>query len=183
MPATPPAARRPTAIPDARRADAVITVRDADGHPLADQDVQVEQASQDLAFGNIGFDLIPLANGETDPGSAGIETFGGARLEGLERLAEQWLAVFDTATLPFYWGRFEPVRGRPDTERLLTTARWLRERGIDVKGHPLVWHTVTAPWLLDLPLDEVERVQRERIRRDVGDFAGVIDTWAPSTRP
>ncbi|MFT2689811.1 endo-1,4-beta-xylanase [Clavibacter zhangzhiyongii] len=85
--------------------------------------------------------------------------------------------MFDTATLPFYWGRFEPVRGEPDTERLLTTARWLRERGIDVKGHPLVWHTVTAPWLLDLPLDEVERVQRERIRRDVGDFAGLVDTW------
>jgi endo-1,4-beta-xylanase len=177
MPATPPASRRPTAIPDVRRADAVITVRGADGQPLADQDVVVEQARQDLAFGNIGFDLIPLANGETDPGEAGVESFGGARLEGLERLAEQWLAVFDTATLPFYWGRFEPVRGKPDTERLLTTARWLRERGIDVKGHPLVWHTVTAPWLLDLPLDEVERVQRQRIRRDVGDFAGLIDTW------
>jgi len=46
-----------------------------------------------------------------------------------------------------------------------------------VKGHPLVWHTVTAPWLLDLPVDEIERVQRERIRRDVGEFAGLIDTW------
>ncbi|WP_440696674.1 endo-1,4-beta-xylanase [Clavibacter nebraskensis] len=177
MPATPSASRRPTVIPDARRADAVITVRGADGQPLAHQDVVVEQARQDIAFGNIGFDLIPLANGETDPEEAGIETFGGARLAGLELLAEQWLDVFDTATLPFYWGRFEPVRGRPDTERLLTTARWLRERGVDVKGHPLVWHTVTAPWLLDLPLDEVERVQRERIRRDVGDFAGLVDTW------
>ncbi|MFT7710504.1 endo-1,4-beta-xylanase [Clavibacter tessellarius] len=176
MPET-PADRRPAAIPEARRAEAVITVRGADGQPLAHADVEVEQASQDLAFGNIGFDLIPLANGETDPGEAGVETFGGARLEGLERLAEQWLALFDTATLPFYWGRFEPVRGRPDTARLLTTARWLRERGVAVKGHPLVWHTVTAPWLLDLPLDEVERVQRERIRRDVDDFAGVIDTW------
>ncbi|RIJ54267.1 endo-1,4-beta-xylanase, partial [Clavibacter phaseoli] len=181
MPATPPdpstAGRRPAAIPKARRADAVITVRGADGQPLAHADVRVEQATQDIAFGNIGFDLIPLANGETDPEAAGVENFGGARLEGLERLAEQWLDVFDTATLPFYWGWFEPVRGRPDTARLLATARWLRERGVAVKGHPLVWHTVTAPWLLNLPLDEVERVQRERIRRDVGDFAGLVDTW------
>ena len=176
MPAT-PADRRPTRLPDARRADAVITVRGPDGQPLAHADVQVEQAAQEVAFGNIGFDLIPLANGEADPDAHGVETFGGARLEGLEHLAEQWLALFDTATLPFYWGRFEPVRGRPDTARLLTTARWLRERGVAVKGHPLVWHTVTAPWLLDLPLDEVERVQRERIRRDVGDFAGLVDTW------
>jgi endo-1,4-beta-xylanase len=172
-----PTAPDSSRMPDARRAEAVITVRDADGRPLADADVVVEQVRQDFAFGNIGFDLIPLANGETDPAEAGIETFGGARLEGLERLAEQWTGVFNTATLPFYWGRFEPVRGEPDTERLLTTARWLRERGIAVKGHPLVWHTVTAKWLLDLPLDEVERVQRERIRRDVGDFAGLIDTW------
>ncbi|OUE27394.1 endo-1,4-beta-xylanase [Clavibacter michiganensis] len=185
MPATPsdptpaasPVGRRPAAIPEARRAEAVITVRGADGQPLAHADVRVEQATQDFAFGNIGFDLIPLANGETDAAEAGVAAVGGARLEGLERLAEQWLDVFDTATLPFYWGRFEPVRGRPDTERLLTTARWLRERGVDVKGHPLVWHTVTAPWLLDLPLEEVERVQRERIRRDVGGFSGLIDTW------
>ena len=32
-------------------------------------------------------------------------------------------------------------------------------------------------WLLGLPLEEVERLQRERIRRDVSDFAGLIDTW------
>ena len=49
----------------------MISVRGADGRPLADADVQVEQASQDFAFGNIGFDLIPLANGETDPDEAG----------------------------------------------------------------------------------------------------------------
>ena len=46
-----------------------------------------------------------------------------------------------------------------------------------VKGHPLCWHTVTADWLLDLPVDEVIDVQLARIRRDVADFAGVIDTW------
>ena len=40
-----------------------------------------------------------------------------------------------------------------------------------------MWHTLTAPWLRDLPVDEIERVQRERIRRDVGDFAGLIDIW------
>ncbi len=60
-------------------------------------------------------------------------------------------------TLPFYWGWFEPQRGTPDSERLGTTAQWFADRGAVAKGHPLCWHTETAPWLLDLPTDEIPR--------------------------
>lgn len=157
--------------------DTTLVVVGADGTPLGDAEVTVEQVRPALAVGNIGFDLIPLANGETGLDPVEVETFGGASVDRLEQLAELFVQVFDTATLPFYWGRFEPVRGRPDTERLRRTAQWFADRGVRLKGHPLVWHTVTAPWLRDLPTDEVERVQRERIRRDVGDFAGLVDTW------
>lgn len=157
--------------------ETTLTVVGPGGSPLGEAEVTVEQVSPALAIGNIGFDLVPLANGETVLDPAEVETFGGASVEQLEQLGELFVQVFDTATLPFYWGRFEPVRGRPDTERLRRTAQWFTDRGVRLKGHPLVWHTVTAPWLRDLPTDEVERVQRERIRRDVGDFAGLIDTW------
>ena len=162
-----------------RQSRVTLTITTADGKPLSNADVVIEQTRHAFAFGNIGFDFIPLANGETmeDPTVAEIETFGGADIGQLGHLSELWLDLFNTATLPFYWGRFEPKRGYPDTQRLRTTAQWFVDRGVTVKGHPLVWHTVTAPWLLDLPLDEVERVQRERIRRDVADFAGLIDTW------
>jgi len=85
--------------------------------------------------------------------------------------------VFNTATLPFYWGRFKPTPGAPDTERLLTTARWLAGRGVVLKGHPLVWHTIAPEWLRDLPTDEVEKVTRDRIRREVTGFAGLIEVW------
>src|SRR5919199_2007851 len=160
-----------------RFAEAQVTVTDAGGRPLADTEVVVEQTRHDFLFGNIGFDFIPLANGETEQRAEEVETFGGASIEQLESLADLWLDLFNAATLPFYWGRFEPERGKPDTQRLKRTAEWFRDRGVALKGHPLVWHTVTAPWLLDLPLDEIEQVQRERIRRDVGDFAGLVDTW------
>src|SRR3712207_5853306 len=162
-----------------RIADATVTVLGADGTPLRDAEVVVEQRRHDFGFGNIGFDFIPLANGETDADAAAaeVESFGGASLERLEQLAGQWLELFNTATLPFYWGRFEPLRGKPDTLRLKRTGEWFAERGVALKGHPLVWHTVTAPWLLDLELDEIERVQRERVRREVTDFSGLIDTW------
>lgn len=160
-----------------RTASTVLDLRGADGAPLADTEVTVEQTRHDFGFGNIGFDFIPLANGEQEAPTPEGESFGGAAVDRLPRLAELWLDVFNTATLPFYWGAFEPRWGEPDTQRLRRTAEWFRERGVALKGHPLVWHTVTAPWLLELPVEEIERVQRERIRREVGDFAGLIDTW------
>lgn len=162
-----------------RIAEAEVSVLGSDGHPLADAEVTVQQRRHAFSFGNIGFDFIPLANAESEvhPTAAGVETFGGADLGLLEHLEELWLDLYNTATLPFYWGRFEPVRGTPDTQRLRKTAQWFADRGVAVKGHPLLWHTVTAPWLLDLPVDEVEHAQRARIRREVGDFAGLIDTW------
>lgn len=162
-----------------RRANAIVTVRGPGGRPLAEAEVVVEQRRHAFAFGNIGFDLLSLASGESDGGRTPNEigAISGASAGRLDRLAELWLDLYNTATLPFYWGRFEPERGRPDTERLRRTARWFAARGVTLKGHPLVWHTMTAPWLLDLSVDEVERVQRARIRRDVSDFAGLIDTW------
>jgi len=157
------AAEPSTTAPAHRIHQAVVTVLDARGEPLAGAAVTVEQNRHAFGFGNIGFDFIGLANGEGN--------------EADERLAELYTGVFNTATLPFYWGRFEPRRGEPDTARLQLTARWFRDRGVALKGHPLVWHTVQPDWLLGLPLDEVERLQRERIRREVHDFDGLIDTW------
>ena len=157
-----------------RVGEATVTVLGPDGRPLAGTEVVVEQLRHEVAFGNIGFDLIPLANGEAERGT---QAFGGARAEDLEHLAELWLDLYNTATLPFYWGPFEPERGTPDTTRLLRTAQWFADRGVRLKGHPLAWHTITADWLMDLPTPEVERAQRERIRREVTDFSGLVDTW------
>ena len=144
-------------------------MRRPDGEPLADAEVTVEQVRHEFGFGCIGFDFLPLHNGDLEN--------GGVEARRLESLAELWLDVFNWATLPFYWGRFEPERGKPQTEELRRSAEWFAGKGVTLKGHPLVWHTVGAKWLLDLSTDEIERVQRERIRRDVADFAGLIDMW------
>jgi GH35 family endo-1,4-beta-xylanase len=173
----PPTTLTPDLTMAHRTADASVTVLGRDGEPLAGVDVVVEQTRHAFGFGNIGFDFIPLANGDTEVRAEDVETFGGASLGLLEQLAEQWLELFNTATLPFYWGGFERVQGVPSTERLLATARWFAARGVALKGHPLVWHTVQPAWLLGLPVREVERLQRERIRREVADFAGLIETW------
>ena len=162
---------------DHRRGTCGITVLGSDGMPLVNTDVTVEQTRHAFAFGNIGFDFIPLANAEPVANAAGPAVFGGASVDALAELSELWLDVFNTATLPFYWRGFEPVEGEPDTERLRKTATWFADRGVTVKGHPLTWHTLAPEWLAERPVDEIEKLQRERIRREVSTFAGVIDTW------
>ncbi len=156
-----------------RTARSTVAVTGADGRPLPGAEVTVAQTRHAFAFGSTGFDFVALANDEHD---APLPVFGGARRD-LEHLAELWLDVFNTATLPFYWRGFEPEQGHPDTKRLLTATRWLRERGVTVKGHPLVWHTLAPQWLLPLSDDEVEATVRARITRDGTDFAGVVDLW------
>jgi len=94
-----------------------------------------------------------------------------------ELRAKKLLDLCNFITLPFYWGRFEPVRGKPETKRTLNTAKYFVEHGCLVKGHPLCWHTVTADWLMELSNEEILKTQVARIHRDVADFAGFIDTW------
>jgi GH35 family endo-1,4-beta-xylanase len=152
-----------------RRADASITLFGPDGEPLRNSAVTVAQRRHAFLFGCIGFDFIGLANDELPA--------DGGQAAGLNNLADLWFDVFNAATLPFYWGGFEPTRGKPDTQRLLRAAHWFAGRGCVVKGHPLAWHSVGADWLLDLSIDEIADAQRSRITREVSDFAGVIDMW------
>ncbi|MBE7190701.1 MAG: endo-1,4-beta-xylanase [Jatrophihabitans endophyticus] len=118
-----------------------------------------------------------MVGGPDPDGAEAVESFGGAAEIDPDRFQAQWLRLFNTATLPFYWGRYEPVRNRTDEARLRRTAAWLVARGVRVKGRPLVWHTVQPDWLLDLPEAEVEALLRERIRTLVRGFAGTIDLW------
>ena len=149
--------------PEHRLGSTTLTVSAPDGTPLVDTDVVVEQTRHAFGFGNIGFDLIGLANGRGEPGD--------------DELGERWLELFNTATLTFYWRDFEPEPGRPRTLELRRAAEWFRDRGVAVKGHPLAWHTLAPRWLLGRPLDEVEATLRARIRRDVTEFSGLVDIW------
>jgi GH35 family endo-1,4-beta-xylanase len=160
-----------------RYGEVELTLLDLEGAPLVDASVTVEQRRHAFAFGNIAFDLVRMVGGPDPAATAGVEGFGSDATLDLERYAHLWLGLFDTATLPFYWGRYEPLRGTPDSARLRRVADWLAARGVRLKGHPLVWHTVQPDWLLGLPLDEVERLLRARVRSVVAAFADVIDTW------
>ncbi|MCL2222397.1 MAG: endo-1,4-beta-xylanase [Oscillospiraceae bacterium] len=143
-----------------------IQITDAGG-PVTNSEVTLRQVKGSVSFGCAAFETINTVNGLKK----------GDEMANAKKVVENMLDIFDFFTLPFYWGRFEPERGKPMTRETLNAARWLQERGRTVKGHPLCWHTVCADWLLEFSDEEILRQQLERIERDVTDFRGVIDIW------
>lgn len=149
-----------------RKAAARLRLQNPDGTPAAYQSVQISQTSHRFLFGCGAFDAVALMKTRDEAQKA----FLGQRME-------KWLALFNYGTLPFYWGRYEPTEGQTAFPETMAAAKWLRERNVLVKGHPLCWHTVCAPWLLQYSNEEILRRQLARIRRDVTAYKGVIDLW------
>ncbi|MCY3020013.1 MAG: endo-1,4-beta-xylanase [Planctomycetota bacterium] len=143
-----------------RTADVTLTVTDAAGKPLAGAQVTVRQERHKFLFGCNAF---AINTADTSPDQLAYR----------KRYAE----LLNYATLPFYWGGFEPAEGKPGTARVRAMAEWCAANHIRAKGHPLCWHEVPAKWLDGKPLEEVQALQLGRIKREVSEFAGLIDTW------
>ncbi|HBR28831.1 MAG TPA: 1,4-beta-xylanase, partial [Firmicutes bacterium] len=154
-------------IQEHRTTRATLVFKHADQRPLAGEEIEIAQTNHQFLFGSNGFFLLPLVNNEVND----------QERDRLSRVNEQFMKLMNYVTLPFYWGRFEPNQGQPDTERLLKTAQWCVDHQLLVKGHPLCWHTQTAPWLLQMDNEEIFQAQLGRIQREVSTFAGIIDTW------
>ena len=149
-----------------RRAEARLRILNADGTPAVSQEVKADQISHRFLFGCGAFDTVELMRTEDDR----------KQLFLLERM-EKWLSLFNYGTLPFYWGRYEPVEGETAYIPTMAAARWLQERKVTIKGHPLCWHTACAPWLMQYSNEEILHRQIERIHRDVTAYRGVIGLW------
>jgi len=155
-----------------RKATVNLRLVTQDGKPIANQDVKIEQKSHKFLFGVGGFEAVALAGGNFD-GNPIDEKMAAFFKEKLDKL----FTFNNYSTLPFYLGRYEPQEGKPDEKRLKAAARWYAERNITTKGHPLCWHTVCAPWLMNYSNAEILKKVIERIERDVSAFAGLIDIW------
>ncbi|MBI5387166.1 MAG: endo-1,4-beta-xylanase [Verrucomicrobia bacterium] len=153
--------RVPDGIEKHRKGDGVIVVRGADGQPLPNVAVKIEQTRHDFLFGCNFFGF----GRQRDP-----------QLE--DEYRRRFTALLNYATLPFYWASYEPRRGQPDYDRSERAAAWCREHSVSVKGHPLVWdHPASNPrWLPD-DLEEVGRLSRARVTEIVARFKGRIDLW------
>ena len=145
-----------------RKVKSTLSFKDGQGNLLAGKKLHVAQTNHAFLFGCGGFDFIPyVMDGD----------------EEYKQLTESWLGIFNYATLPFYWGGYEPEEGKTNFESRMKTAEYLVSKGVKVKGHPLCWHTACADWLMKYDNATIMKKQLERIDREVKGFAGVIDMW------
>ena len=147
-----------------RRAEARLKLLNPDGTLAANRTVRVDQVSHRFLFGCGAFDAVAMMKAQNEE-----------RKRFLKERLDKWLALFNYGTIPFYWGRYEPAEGQTAFTETMAAAKWLREKGVQVKGHPLCWHTACAPWLLKYSNEEILRRQLERIHRDVSAYKGVIN--------
>ncbi|MBR5938459.1 MAG: endo-1,4-beta-xylanase [Clostridiales bacterium] len=145
-----------------RKVSVKIQVKDKSGNPISGKPVHVKQTNHHFLFGCGAFDFLPYV-------MTGSEEF--------KQITDSWLEIFNYGTLPFYWGRFEPEEGKPGTEMIMKTAKYLQSKNVKVKGHPLCWHTVCADWLMKYDNKTIMEKQLQRIDREVSGFKGVIDMW------
>jgi len=155
-----------------RKTSAKLHLKLENGSPASNREVKIVQKNSRFLFGCGGFEAVELTGGT--PSGGAIDEIRAAYLK--EKL-DKIFTLNNYATLPFYLGRYEPEEGKPDEKRVKLGALWFRERKITTKGHPLCWHTVCAPWLMNYSNAEILKKVIERIERDVKAFAGIIDIW------
>ena len=149
--------------------DAVLTVVDANGEPVADAAVKITQKSHEFLFGCNIFVL-----GQMKEKNAAYE--------------HAFLKLFNFATVAFYWDDLEPEPGKPRFAEGSSLHRpsapdravaFGKDQGLTLKGHPLVWHSSThnPAWI---PKDPAELKQRylQRFPEDGRErYANDIPIW------
>ncbi len=143
-----------------RTAKVTLTITSSDSRPLANKAVGVRQVRHKFLFGCNAFGLR-----------------GPEEETRWQEYRRRFVELFNFATLPFYWGGFEPEEGKPITEQIQTMTKWCAEHNITTKGHPLCWHTRTAYWLQGRSPEEILEKQLARIEREMRDFADQVEIW------
>ncbi len=93
---------------------------------------------------------------------------GDAEVEAAYR--RQFAALFDYATLPFYWWSYEPEQGETQYDRTKRMARWCHQNEVECKGHPLLWNYDEPGWLPD-DTGQVKALALARVGECVKNFA------------
>ncbi|MCX7687774.1 MAG: endo-1,4-beta-xylanase [Fimbriimonadales bacterium] len=141
-----------------RKAETTVRVLDSRGRPVSGAKLTLRQTRHAFLF---GCNIFPLFDYQGEQHT---------------QYANRFRALFNYATLGFYWGAYEPEKGRPQPERNRQSARWCQRNQIQTKGHPLVWHEVYPRWAPN-SADEAIPLLKARIRNIITEFRGLIDRW------
>lgn len=109
-----------------------------------------------------------------------------ADLEHPSRVVERHCSI--VTVNHFYWRTVQPEPGVYDFEPGDRLVAYARERGIPVRGHPLLFGTVDPEWVFrdgEAPLSRAELIRRMRdhIRKVVSSYRGEIRYWDVVNEP
>ncbi|TVR74155.1 MAG: glycoside hydrolase family 10 [Marinilabiliales bacterium] len=153
-----------------RKSGAVLVFTGANGQPLENIEVKIDQVSQDFLFGALLFEIAGHAS---------------ARPYKEDEFKDRFKALFNLGILPFYWASYERTAGNPLWQRNQSALEWALENGITLKGHPLGWTSPagTPQWLLGLPPETATDLYKARIQNNVIGYKGKIDIWDVVNEP
>lgn len=163
-----------------RKVSKVLRITDEANEPLRNEKVHIALKNHEFLFGCGAFETLPYVVAKDPLIGTEIPENLMKNMADDAKIAEgmnKWLDLFNYGTLPFYWGNYEKEEGKPNEAMLMAAAKFLKSKGVTVKGHPLCWHTVCADWLMQYDNATILKKQLERIDREVNTFKGVIDMW------
>ncbi len=142
-----------------RKGTLTVRVVGANSKPIPGAQVTLTETRSAFLFGANIFGLNPADT------SAAQKTY-----------QTEFTGLFNYATLPFYWGGFEPTQGQPYNAQLQDKAHWCVAHGITPKGHPLLWHQLWPAWAPDTA-DAAIPLLHARVSDLVPRFSDTIHYW------
>jgi len=157
-----------------RKADLVVEVRDAAGRPVAGAKVNVALERHAFGFGSAV--AAPVLLGRSQRMSA----------EDVERYRQHVVRLFNKAVLEnaLKWPQWASPGG---SEIARQAVDWLREQGLEVRGHVLVWPSWRwmPPYVAQLQgqPERLRQVIRDHIREETSALRGKIAEWDVLNEP
>ncbi len=147
-------------IKDNRTRTIALELRGPDGNPLAKgTTVHVYMKKHEFLFG------CNLFNIHGFNGNAWLQ----------KQYTDHFSALFNYATLPFYWSWYEQNKGKPDElTRTRDMSAWCAKNNITPKGHPLIWHENVPAWADSIARADFEGRLQKRVSDIVSGFSGTV---------
>jgi GH35 family endo-1,4-beta-xylanase len=144
-----------------RKSPVILEIRGADGRPLANQAVAVDQTASDFAFGCCLDGFVFNEEKRSAADEQYLKLFAG-------------LFNFVASENSFKWNGVEHDRGKRRVDIIEREIAWCRGSGLKLnKAHGLVYDD--PPWVKELPADERRRLQIEDVNELLGRFGKDLD--------
>jgi len=155
-----------------RKGDAVITVLDKKGKPVANATVAIRQQTSEFKFGCNLFVLHQLSTPELN-----------------RKYEAAFTKLFNFATIPFYWAELEPkqdslrfAKGSVPIWRRIPpdeAVEWCKEHNIMVKGHPMLYikNRFMPSWISRTDPKTLQSLAEKRMVQLAARYGNDVAVW------